>query len=144
MRVHADLDVTLEALEELKVDLKRPLMVLGINLDRMGMHRQDLNLAAQFRDKKLNIFSSGHEGIELNLRVSNIALQNMQLLAQVDARLQILRKVIPRDKLLNVPQALRFVLQVVIGPHNHLGLALNRLARWFLAVKVIACIVSDN
>ena len=58
MRVHADLDITLEALEELKVDLKRPLMVLGVNLDRMGVHRQDLNLAAQFRDKKLNIFSS--------------------------------------------------------------------------------------
>ena len=110
MRVHADLDITLEALEELKVDLKRPLMVLGVNLDRMGMHRQDLNLAAQFRDKKLNIFSSWYEGIELNLRVSNIALQNMKLLAQVDTRLQILRHVIPHDKLLNVPQALCFAL----------------------------------
>ena len=61
MRVHADLDVALETFEELKVDLKRPLMVLRIDLDRMGMHRQDLNLAAQFRDKKLNIFSSGHK-----------------------------------------------------------------------------------
>ena len=119
-------------------------MVLSINLDRMGVHRQDLNLAAQFRDKKLNIFSSGHERIELNLRVSNIALQNMQLLAQVDALVQILRKVIPHDKLLNVAQALRFVLQVVIGPHNHLGLALNRFAGRFLAARVVTCVVGDN
>ena len=119
-------------------------MVLGLNLDRMGMHGQDLNLAAQFRDKKLNIFSSGHEGIELDLCVSNITLQDMQLLTQVDTRLQILRKVIPHDKLLNVAQALRFVLQVVIGPHNHLGLALNRFAGRFLAARVVTCVVGDN
>ena len=83
--MYTDLDVAFETLKKFNVNLERSLVILGINLNRVSMHRQNFNLAAKFWNQKLDILASRHERIQLNLRISNIILKNSQLLAHVEA-----------------------------------------------------------
>ena len=62
-------------------------MILCINPDSMRIHSNDFNLTAKFGNYSLDVFAAGNERVELHLSVTNVALQNLQLLTQIDTLL---------------------------------------------------------